>query len=336
MKFFSRVVMINEAKNNGVSTRRSAAFGASRSGRRFKSAFVVALAALSCVGCVGRKQYAINEAILVSERRQLEDEIYRLQFELRDALAENERLRREVGGDAASVPELRERANAAGTTDAFFPGLDASQTRTRTTGGARKVETPAAAPVARRTAAPVLRTDGASRKVAPESAGQGAVETLPEYVPIPVSSKRIDEGNASVAASRRALQAVSNAPTPQIAQTAQNARNAQNSRSAQVAQVAQNNASRRSYATAPTAPPTAGKTFGVRRELAAAPPSVVASTEEDAETRLAPVVPVAASTARASKDDGVVASVFVDSASTKEKKRASEPRSDAAWSPLAR
>lgn len=329
MKFFSRVVMINEAKNNGVSTRRSAAFGASRSGRRFKSAFVVALAALSCVGCVGRKQYAINEAILVSERRQLEDEIYRLQFELRDALAENERLRREVGGDAASVPESRERANAAGTTDAFFPGLDASQTRTRTTGGARNVETP----VARRTAAPVLRTDGASRKAAPESAGQGAVETLPEYVPIPVSSKRNDEGNASVAASRRASQAVSNAPTPQIAQTAQNV---QNSRSAQVAQVAQNNASRRSYATAPTAPSTAGKTFGVRRELAAAPPAVVASTEEDAETRLAPVVPVAASTARASKDDGVVASVFVDSASTKEKKRASEPRSDAAWSPLAR
>lgn len=333
MKFFSRVAMINETKTSGVSTRRSAAFGASRSGRRFKSAFVVALAALSCVGCVGRKQYAINEAILVSERRQLEDEIYRLQFELRDALAENERLRREVGGDAASVPESRERANAAGTTDAFFPGLDASQTRTRTTGGARKVESPAAAPVARRTAAPVSRTDGASRKVAPESAGQGAVETLPEYVPIPVSSKRNDEGNASVAASRRASQAVSSAPTSQIARTAQNARN---SRSSQVAQIAQNNASRRSYATAPTAPPTAGKTFGVRRELAAAPPAVVASTEEDAETRLAPVVPVAASTARASKDDGVVASVFVDSASTKEKKRASEPRSDAAWSPLAR
>lgn len=330
MKFFSRVAMINESKDNGVSTRRLAAFGASRSGRRFKSAFVVALAALSCVGCVGRKQYAINEAILVSERRQLEDEIYRLQFELRDALAENERLRREVGGDAASVPESRERANAVGTTDAFFPGLDASQTRTRTTGGVRKVETPAAAPVARRTAAPVLRTDGASRKVAPESAGQGAVETLPEYVPIPVSSKRNDEGNASVAASRRASQAVSNAPTPQIAQTAQNSRNAQ------IAQIAQNNASRRSYATAPTAPPTAGKTFGVRRELAAAPPAVVASTEEDAETRFAPVVPVAASTARASKDDGVVASVFVDSASTKEKKRASEPRSDAVWSPLAR
>jgi len=53
-------------------------------------------AALFCVaatsGCTTPRQYQINESILIGERRQLEDEIYRLQFELRDALAENERL----------------------------------------------------------------------------------------------------------------------------------------------------------------------------------------------------------------------------------------------------
>lgn len=50
------------------------------------------LCVVATVGCTTQRQYKINEAILIGERRQLEDEIYNLQFELRDALAENERL----------------------------------------------------------------------------------------------------------------------------------------------------------------------------------------------------------------------------------------------------
>ena len=183
MKFFFRVATKTSASANVVAKR-----------SRLRGALIVALAALCGVGCVGRKQYAINEAILISERRQLEDEIYRLQFELRDALEENERLRQELGGgeaENANVPTSRTRERA-GANDAFFPGLDATQTRARTTGGAQSVQTAAApdARSARPTTAPALRTDRAPQRADAAPATGEAVETLPDYVPIPVTSTR--------------------------------------------------------------------------------------------------------------------------------------------------
>ena len=174
MGLFFRVVTEIEASAKGVLNR-----------SRLRGALVVVLAGLSCVGCVGRKQYAINEAILISERRQLEDEIYRLQFELRDALEENERLRQELGGatpaGAKTVPQAK-------TNDAFFPGLGSTQTRRPTTGGAQRVQTTSAA--ARPTSAPVLRTELAPQSADSAPATGEAVETLPDYVPIPITSTR--------------------------------------------------------------------------------------------------------------------------------------------------
>ena len=107
--------------------------------------------ALTCVvatalgGCTSRRQYAINESILISERRQLENEIYRVQFELRDALEENEQLRaklEEEGGDSATTSKKR-RASARSqntespvnerpqtTDESMFPGGDALRANT--------------------------------------------------------------------------------------------------------------------------------------------------------------------------------------------------------------
>ncbi|MCF0234144.1 MAG: hypothetical protein HUK22_04100 [Thermoguttaceae bacterium] len=70
--------------------------------RTSKIAVVAALTFVAALGCATRKQYQINEAILISERRQLEDELYRVQFELRDALEENERLTAELKKAAAN------------------------------------------------------------------------------------------------------------------------------------------------------------------------------------------------------------------------------------------
>jgi len=174
MKFFFRVATKTKAFANVDSK-----------GTRFRGALIVALAGLACVGCVGRKQYAINEAILISERRQLEDEIYRLQFELRDALEENERLRQELGGEAenANAPTSRTRGRA-GANDAFFPGLDAAQAPLRTTGGLRQVQTTSATD-----ARPARPTTAPQSADAAPATGE-AVETLPDYVPIPVTSTR--------------------------------------------------------------------------------------------------------------------------------------------------
>ena len=76
---------------------------------------VLIAAALLCLatvgGCTSPRQYKINEAILIGERRQLEDEIYRLQFELRDALAENERLSAELDG-ASDDPSAKKTRSA--------------------------------------------------------------------------------------------------------------------------------------------------------------------------------------------------------------------------------
>jgi hypothetical protein len=180
MKFFFHAVTETPSRWSGKSKR-----------ARRRAALSVALAALCVVGCVGRKQYAINEAILISERRQLEDEIYRLQFELRDALEENERLRQELGGDA--TPRAK-------TNDAFFPGLNATQTTRQTTGGARNAQATSAANLrsARPTNAPVLRTDLAPQRADSAPATGEAVETLPDYVPIPVTSTRPDQASNGV------------------------------------------------------------------------------------------------------------------------------------------
>lgn len=213
MELFFRVVTKTTAFANVVANR-----------SRLRGALIVALAGLTCVGCVGRKQYAINEAILISERRQLEDEIYRLQFELRDALEENERLRQELGGaDAATganSPTSRTRARA-NANDAFFPGLDAAQIPLRTTGGAKNAET------------------------APAT-GE-AVETLPDYVPIPVTSTQ-------------------RAPLPQNAQIARPLPTGPNARIAQSASSVSNDKTRLTRQGVSPAPATqAGKALGVRR-----------------------------------------------------------------------
>ena len=78
---------------------------------------VLVVAALLCVaavaGCTTQRQYKINEAILIGERRQLEDEIYNLQFELRDALAENERLSARLDAESKGESPKKSGANRA-------------------------------------------------------------------------------------------------------------------------------------------------------------------------------------------------------------------------------
>ncbi|MBQ9873642.1 MAG: hypothetical protein IJM30_04175 [Thermoguttaceae bacterium] len=93
----------------------------------FATGAIVVLASLAATGCTSRQQYAINEAILISERRQLEDEIYRAKFELRDALRENERLRAQLEkeGLAGSGSEKPREASAREAEATRFPGGDA-------------------------------------------------------------------------------------------------------------------------------------------------------------------------------------------------------------------
>ncbi len=193
MKFFFREGTQTESRFNDESKR-----------LRWRGALSVALVAFCVVGCVGRKQYAINEAILISERRQLEDEIYRLQFELRDALEENDRLRQELGGgeaENANAPATRTQGRA-GTNDAFFPGLDATQTRRRTTGGVQRIQTTSATDV--RSVQPTVAPQNA--ETAPAT-GE-AVETLPDYVPIPVTSTRPGAARTRTANGVRTAQSV--------------------------------------------------------------------------------------------------------------------------------
>lgn len=237
MKFFFRVVTKTAAVAN-VAANRS----------RLRGALIVALAGLACVGCVGRKQYAINEAILISERRQLEDEIYRLQFELRDALEENERLRQELGGDEASASSPASRTRT-GANDAFFPGLDAAQAPLRTTGGVRQIQTTSASD-----ARPARPTTAPQNADAAPATGE-AVETLPDYVPIPVTSTQ---------------------PSASRTQDAQTARNASSVRDGKTR-------SAQHYATVSSAPQNAGKTLGVRRVVP------VAASNESAGEVVAPV-----------------------------------------------
>lgn len=195
MKFFFRVV-----------TKTTVAANVDSKGTRLRSALIVALAGLACVGCVGRKQYAINEAILVSERRQLEDEIYRLQFELRDALEENERLRQELGGDAATDANSPASRTRSGANDAFFPGLDAAQAPLRTTGGLRQVQTTSATD-----ARPARPTTAPQNADAAPATGE-AVETLPDYVPIPVTSTQPGAPRTGKTRSAQHYASVSTAP----------------------------------------------------------------------------------------------------------------------------
>lgn len=107
-----------------------------RAKSRAFAAFAIALSTLALVGCTSRKQYAINEAILISERRQLEDEIYRAKFELRDALCENVRLREQLEkANPSSAQNVQKSSSRRPTSidDGLFPGgnllnVDPSQT----------------------------------------------------------------------------------------------------------------------------------------------------------------------------------------------------------------
>lgn len=124
--------------------------------RTLAAAAFLCVAVTSLLGCTSRKQYAINESILIGERRQLEDEIYRVQFELRDALQENEQLRAKLeereGTDGASAKRkpAQRRQNVAPvnarpattTNEDFFPGGDALRTGANTTTSSRYPEYP--------------------------------------------------------------------------------------------------------------------------------------------------------------------------------------------------
>lgn len=121
----------------------------------------VGLAALT-PGCTTRKQYAINEAILIGERRQLEDEIYRTQFELRDALVENEKLRAELEGSGKGAKSRQNGKNDSSA--AQYPGGATLQ---------------------------VAPTSSSNALGSYGSTGGEEVERLPDFVPVPVSrSKR--------------------------------------------------------------------------------------------------------------------------------------------------
>jgi len=111
-------------------------------------------------GCTTRKQYAINEAILIGERRQLEDEIYRTQFELRDALVENERLRAELEGNGKNATSKK---NGANDSAVRYPG-----------GSALQVEP----------------TSSSNALDAYGTTGDEEIERLPDFVPVPVSRSK--------------------------------------------------------------------------------------------------------------------------------------------------
>ncbi len=87
------------------------------------------LCAVATVGCTTPRQYKINEAILIGERRQLEDEIYNLQFELRDALAENERLSARLEAESKGDSPKKGGANRARNATKA-PGFEKPKTST--------------------------------------------------------------------------------------------------------------------------------------------------------------------------------------------------------------
>lgn len=147
-----------------------------RDAKRALVALVVVSALLPTSACVSRKQYAINEAILIGERRQLEDEIYRVQFELRDALEENERLRERLekneGNDDSesaserSTEKSQKRAKTSKSNSSFFPGgnsLDVDSSRSNNA------------------------TDPDAYDDSATSEDLDGYETLPDFVPIPTS-----------------------------------------------------------------------------------------------------------------------------------------------------
>lgn len=101
--------------------------------RRLAVVALLIVSAASLVGCVSRKQYAINESILIGERRQLEDEIYRVQFQLRDALVENQQLREKLKNDGVDPDEYLRKNRSAPTQNANpfiqnYPGLNVGAT----------------------------------------------------------------------------------------------------------------------------------------------------------------------------------------------------------------
>lgn len=198
-------------------------------------AVMVAALALSSLGCTTRKQYAINEAILISERRQLEDEIYRTKFELRDALRENEILHEalekenpEAAKDAIKRSAKRPAAsqNNAANNDEMFPG-----------GDALRVDPSKTAPAYQRQADPDAYDASPSRGSA----------SLPDFAPIRAFDNRVSQADRA-AMDRRALNArqaqtmrQSSAVQQQRIPTAQNLAEADRELRQNAPQAAQNN-----------------------------------------------------------------------------------------------
>lgn len=178
--------------------------------RKRSRTVVAALILISVAGCAGRKQYQINEAILISERRQLEDELYRLQFELRDALEENERLRAAAGNAANDAPNgvLTAQNNGANGSAALFPPSNALKTARPTRGAARLSTVSANSNGTRAANSENYRDAG----VAPSTGG--AVETLPDYVPVPLTSAPSPKASRPNAKTLGVRRSVANAASP--------------------------------------------------------------------------------------------------------------------------
>ncbi len=148
-----------------------------------KSAFyvgaIVVLTASCLAGCTSRKQYAINEAILISERRQLEDEIYRAKFELRDALRENEQLREQLEKEGLVGSSSSDRTNASRKPtidETLYPG-----------GAALQVDQAKTAPSYQRAYDPERYDSSPTQNV----------ETLPDFVPVPAPRAKSKLSRAS-------------------------------------------------------------------------------------------------------------------------------------------
>lgn len=157
-------------------------------------ALTFALAA-NLLGCTSRRQYAVNETVLISERRQLEDEIYRVQFELRDALEENERLRAELDDVDA---DSNKRAKKASTrvkdatrqkTDNRFPGGDALDVDA----GAETLPDFVPVPASRNAARPRTNAPNAApRSAGPRNVGATAANFL---APAPMKRSAVEQAS---------------------------------------------------------------------------------------------------------------------------------------------
>lgn len=91
--------------------------GGSRSPGIFSSLLVLGLAALACAGCgPTRKEYAINEALLIDQTRTLEDQLYCAHFQIQRLETENQLLREKLEGKSGDS-DSSEDSDSSGTSD---------------------------------------------------------------------------------------------------------------------------------------------------------------------------------------------------------------------------